>query len=229
MCDLNEGFKLCSCDGDKLPIEKIDWILERRNEELPFRVRKGMAAQNYIGGHEKYIKSIIATHLNAKNCFDFDYEPKEDDLLKIKKRENGARHWYSYRFVAGKWEEDNSTSFDSWRSQHERYRNGKNQENINDLFDEQAESMLTPDDLEEQNKKSNAILKQLEAMRAKVVKKEEEEQKKKTDAVQEQLEAMKAKIIKMEVEEKLQNLKKLRATGVITEEEFNSQKAELEK
>lgn len=164
MCDLKGDFKLCSCDGDKLPIEKVDWILERKNHEIPARFLKGSAARNFIDGHKKHIQSLIATELNKRNCFDFKYSPNKDDLLKIKQREIGPIRWYNFRFINGQWTKDNSTAFDAWRSQHEYYKNGKNHKNINELFEKEAKSMLTKKDLEEMTKRSNDMFRMLDQL-----------------------------------------------------------------
>jgi len=35
---------------------------------------------------KKNIKKIILEYLNQKNCFDFDYQPYQDDFLAIKSK-----------------------------------------------------------------------------------------------------------------------------------------------
>ena len=124
MCDLSKNFKLCSCDGDKLPLEKVGWILERKNETLPNRYLKGKVAKDFTSTHEQQLKILIEEQLNQKNCFDFDYSPMEDDLLKIKRKKEGPIRWYIYRFVKGLWQKDESTGLDGSRSKHQYYKNG---------------------------------------------------------------------------------------------------------
>jgi len=53
MCDLTQEFKLCSCDAEQLPIEKIDWILHRYNSNVPQKILRGMVAIPYYSSVEK--------------------------------------------------------------------------------------------------------------------------------------------------------------------------------
>lgn len=123
MCD-HKNFALCSCNGEKLPFEAIGWILQRKNPQKEIEYVKGEPAQNILTSSEKNTKMEIAQKLNASNCFDFEYQPQEDDFLQIRTGQ-GKFTWYAYRFVKGKWQEDNSTSFDAWRMELEDYEQGK--------------------------------------------------------------------------------------------------------
>ena len=124
MCDLTQDFILCSCGEEDLPNEKIGWILKRKNEALEYMTSKGMPALNFLTEDQKEVKTSIVQRLNASNCFDFDYEPKNDDFLRIRSNEN-KKSWYAFRFYYGEWIEDDSTSYSGWRSQLENHKTGK--------------------------------------------------------------------------------------------------------
>ena len=102
----------------------MGWILERKNEALPNRYLKGKVAKDFTSTHEQQLKILIEEQLNQKNCFDFDYSPMEDDLLKIKRKKEGPIRWYTYRFIKGLWQKDESTGLDGSRSKHQYYKNG---------------------------------------------------------------------------------------------------------
>lgn len=122
MCDLSKGFKLCSCDGDKLSTKEIGWILRRKNENKEVQHIKGKPFIPIMSLDEKQLKTAVVQALNEQNCFDFEYQPQEDDFLKIKtKREN---IWFAFRYKKGRWQEDDSTKFNSWRQQLEQYKTG---------------------------------------------------------------------------------------------------------
>lgn len=124
MCDFNSGFKLCTCAGEKLTNDTIGWTLQRKNQQLPIEYRKGRAAIPSFSNQEKSTKQIILQKLQEANCFDFDYQAQEDDFLSIK-IDSKNNHWAAFRFVEGKWVDDNSTSLDGWRSQLVDYNKGK--------------------------------------------------------------------------------------------------------
>jgi hypothetical protein len=124
MCDLTQEFILCSCGEENLADEKVGWILKRTNEDLLYETRKGMPAVNFLTEDQKEVQVSIVQRLNSSNCFDFDYEPQNDDFLRIKTSQN-KRIWYAFRFYYGEWMEDNSTSYDGWKSQLENHKIGK--------------------------------------------------------------------------------------------------------
>lgn len=122
MCDLDKGFKLCSCDEENLKVSEIGWKLTRVNPDKPLRPRKGRAARITYTDSETVLRKKIEMKLNGNNCFDFDFEPQESDRLSIKYKEN---KWFAYRWMDGQWRQDNSTSLSAWRTQLEPYKDGK--------------------------------------------------------------------------------------------------------
>lgn len=78
MCDISEGFKLCTCDH--VDLGHSHWKLLRFQGE-----------QNIILGTPNFDKvkdildmQFVEDELNDRNCFDFDYSPQAGDRLIIK-------------------------------------------------------------------------------------------------------------------------------------------------
>lgn len=115
MCDLSQGFKLCSCEGDQLAAPEIGWVLRRRDEHKKISSIRGKPFIYQMKLSEKQLKSSTLQELNKRNCFDFDYQAQEDDFLKIKAGENNF--WMAFRYQKGLWQEDDSTQFNTWRQQ----------------------------------------------------------------------------------------------------------------
>lgn len=124
MCDFHQGFKLCTCDGEQLLEAEIDWKLNRINKSIPIKHRRGRAAIPRFTNQEQTTKESILEFLNLNNCFDFDYEPQENDFLRIRIHKKNDR-WAAFRFVRGTWTDDKSTSLSSWRSQLVKFEKGK--------------------------------------------------------------------------------------------------------
>jgi hypothetical protein len=90
MCEIAQYLKLCTC-SDTVDKTKPYWTLSRKNvfqldtSSIPFLV--GIYIQpNY--DLSEYMEEQIITEwtldqLNARNCFDFDYEPFDEDKLVI--------------------------------------------------------------------------------------------------------------------------------------------------
>ncbi|MCP4437711.1 MAG: hypothetical protein GY810_02100 [Aureispira sp.] len=122
MCDLTKGFKLCSCDGEQLKQEDIGWVLQRLDASKEIAYRIGSVAIHHLDEKEETLRNNIEEQLNTQNCFDFNFQPKQDDRLQIK---YSAHQWFAYRYKEGQWQIDTSTSFDGWRSQLEPFKDGK--------------------------------------------------------------------------------------------------------
>lgn len=107
MCDYSDGIKFCSCDNEKIKFrepkvftKKNGKLIEQENP-LNFDIPLQYIWTLFKFDGEKEITEIgryimpsndlgnglsadwIALNLNCKNCFDFDYTPKEGDNLKI--------------------------------------------------------------------------------------------------------------------------------------------------
>ncbi|MCP4442685.1 MAG: hypothetical protein GY810_27585 [Aureispira sp.] len=122
MCDLTKGFKLCSCDEEQLKREDIGWRLQRVDPNREMVYRKGRASIHTFNLEQETLRNKIVQDLNYQNCFDFDFEPQQDDRLQIKFAEH---QWFAYRYQNGQWQKDDSTSLDGWRSLLDNHKNGK--------------------------------------------------------------------------------------------------------
>lgn len=107
MCDLRDGFRLCTCAPDEAP----GWWLERRDPSRPLRHRRGRAMRPRYGDSA----AQICAQLNARPCFDFDFEPQLDDVLILRQPEGQQR--LRFRFGRAGWALDESTSLTGWRAQ----------------------------------------------------------------------------------------------------------------
>jgi hypothetical protein len=116
MCDLSKDFKLCTCIDDNVSQDEIDWTLMRKNKKLQIQHKRGRAAIPKFSAKENFLKKDILTLLNKENAFDFDYKGEEDDFLRLR-IDKANNRWVAFRFVAGGWTNDTSTSLSSWRSQ----------------------------------------------------------------------------------------------------------------
>ena len=90
MCSTSDGFKLCTCSGD-IDEDKPHWVLERlktKKNGIKFMVI-GTFDVNYLENLE-----YVLEQLNNHNPFDFDYEPRNRDLLTLKFEEGEFNLFY---------------------------------------------------------------------------------------------------------------------------------------
>ena len=98
MCNIIDGFKLCTC-SDKVDKSKPHWILERlikKEDTIQDVVMIGILSPNYANN----IKTIL-NELNNGNPFDFEYNPKDNDMLEL----NFDEDTFSLIYKKDKWEE----------------------------------------------------------------------------------------------------------------------------
>ncbi len=90
MCSTSDGFKLCTC-SDVIDENKPHWVLERLKTKKygsNFMVI-GTYDVNYLGNLE-----YVLEQLNNHNPFDFDYKPRNRDLLTLKFEEGEFNLFY---------------------------------------------------------------------------------------------------------------------------------------
>ena len=90
MCSTSDGFKLCTCSDD-IDKEKPHWVLERlktNKNGIEFMVI-GTFDVNYLENLE-----YVLEQLNNHNPFDFDYRPRNRDLLTLKFEEGEFNLFY---------------------------------------------------------------------------------------------------------------------------------------
>ena len=98
MCNIIDGFKLCTC-SDKVDKSKPHWVLERlikKEDKIQDEVLIGILSPYYT----ENIKTIL-NELNNGNPFDFDYNPKDNDMLEL----NFDEDTFSLIYKKDKWEE----------------------------------------------------------------------------------------------------------------------------
>jgi len=101
MCKINKAFKLCTCHSD-LKEEEADWILFKvRPQSSKYKIL-GMVAFQFLPEEIGKNKNLICQALNLRNCFDFDYQPQNEDLLHIKCRME-QEHILIFEYTNGKW------------------------------------------------------------------------------------------------------------------------------
>lgn len=98
MCDVNGQFKLCTC-SEKVDKSKPYWVLKsNRHDEVEHCVVGQFSQPNPL--FTPILRKNILRRLNSvKSIFDFDYTPKERDLLKL----CGEYDEYYCEFKEGKW------------------------------------------------------------------------------------------------------------------------------
>lgn len=121
MCDFEKGFILCSCKDKEKPVihnkNSRRYKKSPQNEDNTYRwylcefkgtfesLMEGMfePPSNDIG--KGLTSEWVLLNLNDRNCFDFEYIPREGDSLVIRKPQTyGA--FLSFIFKNGEWKED---------------------------------------------------------------------------------------------------------------------------
>ena len=98
MCDLNGKFILCSCS--EVDLSEPHWKLSRNvsNDGEDIHIDIGMMRPlNLI---DKIERRKLLRRLNSRNVFDFEYHPKENDVLELNQSEDDG---YKLTFLKGKW------------------------------------------------------------------------------------------------------------------------------
>lgn len=98
MCNLTEGFILCTCSGKR---EKSDalftWKLFRSRSSEPDVFVIGETSPPYNSKQRFILVDKIREQLNARNCFDFDYKPEEGDALVITQSDTGKEYAFTFK------------------------------------------------------------------------------------------------------------------------------------
>ena len=82
MCKGLKEYKLCTC-SDKIDKMKPYWILSKASPTNMPEMEKIMGSLMPPGdGYFPTMKNLLID-LNSKNIFDFDYQPLENDVLKV--------------------------------------------------------------------------------------------------------------------------------------------------
>ncbi len=114
MCDFENGFILCSCKEkngkSELSVKKAEYVWELRTlQKTELAVGKARWPSSDIG--KGLDAAWLLLNLADRNCFDFDYQPKEEDNLVLYPSSNEYYNQYvssylSFIYKNGEWVED---------------------------------------------------------------------------------------------------------------------------
>lgn len=136
MCDFTKGFKLCSCEPEKIKFRETEVYKKigdqlipyknKKNDKIPliyiwqlFRLVEEYKNSSMLGRYILPTDTIgngldaewIVLNLNCENCFDFEYDPQEGDTLFI--RQNVIFGPYiSFLYKDGQWIIDHYSPFE---------------------------------------------------------------------------------------------------------------------
>lgn len=128
MCIISDQIKFCSClkEGKDKEIKDILKELEKfRNKVIPdskepfswvlykfdrYEEHEGIAGLMHMPSDTTGFslgEEFVLDQLNNRNCFDFDYSPKEDDHLQINFQRNASWiEFLSFIYRTGNWAAD---------------------------------------------------------------------------------------------------------------------------
>lgn len=128
MCDFSKGFILCKCNDPKVVVHHKKSKRRKKNTKqsgTDTSIEYQWTLFSYLGPRKeremgRYIfpasqldkgltASFVEEELNNRNCFDFEYQPKEGDNLIINTSTGSDRIEFIYR--EGIWEEDHYSPF----------------------------------------------------------------------------------------------------------------------
>lgn len=98
MCDVNGQFKLCTC-SEKIDKKKPYWVLKSNREDGEEHFVVGLFSQPNPLFTPILRRNILKRLNTVESIFDFDYTPKERDLIKL----CGEYDNYYCEFKGGKW------------------------------------------------------------------------------------------------------------------------------
>jgi len=99
MCDLNGKFILCSC-SEEVDLSEPHWKLYRNSMDNGEYHRVIIGMMTPLNLIEKIERRKLLRRLNSQNVFDFEYQPKENDVLELFPSEYDE---YKLTFIKGKW------------------------------------------------------------------------------------------------------------------------------
>lgn len=100
MCNIKEGFKLCTC-AKELSRKEADWLLYKIKPLNERSLTIGLVSFNFHNKEEQAQQVLIKEELNNRNCFDFEYHPNEKDILVIKDKDKEGK--FIFEFDQGEW------------------------------------------------------------------------------------------------------------------------------
>ena len=99
MCKPGKHIKLCTCAADEID-EKRCWRLYRVDPN-PSDFIEGMIVPPELTELSMYLEEKFLEGLNTENVFDFEYEPKDGDVIEITLDD----YQFAYEYKDGKFED----------------------------------------------------------------------------------------------------------------------------
>lgn len=97
MCNLDDGFILCTCAGKKGKSKAaFTWSLFRPRKHDTHVFVIGETGAPFFTSKGKLLVDKVQDQLNARNCFDFAYQPEDGDTLVITSSESGIEYGFTY-------------------------------------------------------------------------------------------------------------------------------------
>lgn len=101
MCEISNEIKFCTCLSGNYNDLENSWIIIRRKANM-YKVGQTVFNESGLKIKETEIKSI-ENKLNSQNMFDFEFIPKDEDLLKIKLVYQNKCSEYYFKYLNDKW------------------------------------------------------------------------------------------------------------------------------
>jgi hypothetical protein len=126
MCSIEDGFRLCTCaEKINFDAEGIYWMLSRVNPSKELKHIKGKSIIPHYDAKEQDTRLFILAELNSRNCFDFPFEPQENDFLKIFVEQKKNPQKYCYQYTQHKWIVNSCDNLQGWKTQLDQWKTGK--------------------------------------------------------------------------------------------------------
>lgn len=131
MCEISDELKLCTCSN----AEELEnyWVLYRYNKDKNELIVGQPILPRDITVEELINKDIFCEFLNKKNCFDFEYQPQNNDRLLISLLDSTNKDFdeeytesiaYGFEYRNGKWNIKDYETFE-WYERYDEILEGK--------------------------------------------------------------------------------------------------------
>lgn len=106
MCDSSKEIKLCTCLNKVTKDKNVStWTLKRYFMADWMALEGGRCGLMAYNSNEQDIADLLGLHLNTEDCFDFDYQPAEQDVLNLNIVISSDKTVkYEFVFRNGQWE-----------------------------------------------------------------------------------------------------------------------------
>ena len=100
MCSANGPFKLCTCN-QQIDRSNPYWLLrQNRKPGREYLTKLGQCYPAFYFKDKQPPEELILDQLNSNSVFDFDYKPKNGDILELY---FPPRDFFVFKFKSGSW------------------------------------------------------------------------------------------------------------------------------